>query len=181
LGEHHGEGLCICTVDEDGDLEEDEHGEPIIHPECPLPGHSDMVSHVEFSGDGAQVISGSDDGTVLLWDAASGRRVRQLVGDRIPLMRRSQGRRFASVEGLSDERKRGRHILTACIETLLIWECGKEQQHGEDDGEEGAGAAPVACFKAPAEITSVRCHGAAICVGCYDGAVCILSAPFLAA
>jgi hypothetical protein len=40
---------------------------------------------------------------------------------------------------------------------------------------------PVACFKAPQPITSVRCHGAAIFAGCSGGAVCLLQAPFLAA
>ena len=129
-----------------------------------MTGHSDFVARVEFSDDGAQVFSASED-SVLVWDVASGRRVRQLAGDR-----------FALVEALSDERKRGRHILTARGDTLLVYECGKEQQHGED----GAAAAPVACFKAPRGIISVRCHGAAICVGCRGGAVCILSAPFLA-
>ena len=166
MGEHTGEGLCLCTVDEDGDLENNAHGWPNIHPGCPLTGHSETVTRVEFSDDGAQVFSASIDDSVLVWDVASGRRVRQLAGDR-----------FALVGGLADEHKRGRHVLTTDGNTLLIYECGKEQQHGED----GAAAAPVACFNARGDITSVRCHGAAICVVCYDGAVCILSAPFLAA
>ena len=34
--------------------------------ECTLTGHSDMVRRVQFSDDGLQVISGSDDGTVLV-------------------------------------------------------------------------------------------------------------------
>jgi hypothetical protein len=165
LGGHTGEGLCLCTVDEDGNLEEDDNGQPILHPGCPLPGHSVFVHQVEFSDDGTQVIS-SDEDTVLVWDVASGRRVRQL-----------EGSRFALVEGLSDEHKRGRHILTARGDTLLIYECREEEQEGGG----GAAAAPVACFKAPGGIDSVRCHGAAICVGCDDGAVCILSAPFLTA
>ena len=49
--------------------------------------------------------------------------------------------------------------------------------------DDGAAAAPVACFEAPLRIASVRCHGAAICVvcvACEGGAVCILSAPLLA-
>ena len=98
------------------------------------------------------------------WDVASGQQVRQLAGTK-----------FALAEGLSGERSRARHVLTAHGDTLLIYNVAKEQ-HVED----GAAAAPVACFKAPKAILSVVCHGAAICVGCVGGAVCVLSAPFLA-
>jgi len=142
-----------------------------------LRGHSGWVRHVEFSDDGAQVISGSNEGTVRVWDVASGTQVRQLTGEK-----------FALVEGPCDEKHRYRHVLTTNDDTLLIYKIAKEL-HAED----GTAAAvafspdgtrvvstPVACFKAPKEIASVRCHGAAICVGCYGGAVCILSAPFLA-
>jgi len=50
-----------------------------------------------------------------------------------------------------------------------------------EGGAEGGGASAVACFKAPEKITSVRCYGGSICVGCGGGAVCVLQAPFLAA
>ena len=82
------------------------------------------------------------------------------------------GKEFALVEGLSAEHKRGRHVLTARGDTLLIYDCANEGG--------GTAAAPVAYFKAPNRIATVRCHGAAICLGCVDGLVCILSAPFLA-
>jgi WD40 repeat protein len=133
-----------------------------------LTGHWETVGWVAFSGDGAQVVSVSGDNTVRFFDAASGRQVRQLAGYD-----------FALVEGLSGERKRDRHVImaTARGDTLRIYEIGKEQQHAEDS----VAAAPVACFKASQRISSVRFVGAAICVGCVDGAVCILSAPFLAA
>ena len=100
------------------------------------------------------------------WDVASGKQVFQLAGSK-----------FTLVEGLSDERSRARHVhvLTVRGDTLRIYNVAKGQ-HAED----GAEAAPVACFKAPEGIASVRCHGAVICVGCVGGAVCILSAPFLA-
>ena len=130
-----------------------------------LKGHSDEVERVAFSHDGAQVVSASFDGTVHFFDVASGRQVRQLKGGD-----------FALVGGLSAEHKRDRHVITTNSSTLLIYAVGKEQ-HAQD----GAAAAPAACFKAPQRILSVRCFGAAICVGCVGGAVCILSAPFLAA
>ena len=133
---------------------------------CTLTGHSATVTRVAFSHDGAQVVSTSDDRTVRWWDVASGRQVRQLAGDK-----------FALVEGVSGEHIRDRHVLTTHVDKLLIYEIGNEEQHAGD----GAAAAPVACFMAPQRIASVRCFGAVICVGCYGGAVCILSAPFLAA
>ena len=135
---------------------------------CTLMGHSGAVKWVEFSNDGAQVVSASVvDSTVRFFDVASGRQVRQLAGVK-----------FALVEGLSGEHTRDRHVVTAHLDMLRIYAVGEEQQHAED----GAAAAPVACFKAPDRVvTSVQCHRAAICVGCCGGQVCILSSPFLAA
>jgi hypothetical protein len=149
-------------------MEEDQHGdeELVRNPECPLTGHSSLVTQVAFTGDGAQVVSASWDNTVRFWDVASGRQVCQLAGDE-----------FVLVEGLSGEHKTDRRVITTMRDTLLIYEVGEEQQHAGDD----AAAAPLACFKAPQHIASVRCVGATICVGCDGGAVCILSAPFLAA
>ena len=138
----------------------------ILNPECRVIGHSEAVTRVAFSGDGAHVVSASNDGTVCFFDVASGRQVRRFAGDE-----------FALVEGLSGEHKRDRHVITANGDALRIYEIGNEDQHAED----GAAAAPVACFKAPQGIFSVQCVGATICVGCVGGAVCILSAPFLAA
>ena len=158
---HDYEDGCTCAIEAD----EDGVWGFVWNPECPVVGHSDIVTRVEFSDDGAQVISGCRDETVRLWDLASGRQVRQLAGNE-----------FALVEGLSGELRRDRHILTALDDTLLIYQVAKEQQHSGN----GAAAAPVACFKAPQRIKSLHCHGAAICVGCVGGAVCVLSAPFLA-
>jgi WD40 repeat protein len=146
--------------------DEDEDEEVVVNPDCPATGHSGGVNRVAFSHDGAQVVSASDDNTVRIFDVASGRQVRQFSGNT-----------FALVEGLSAEHKRDRHVITADGETLRIYEIGNAEQHAED----GVVAAPVACFKAPKIIDSVRCFGATICVGCEHGAVCILLAPILTA
>jgi len=45
-----------------------------------LRGHTDEVQSVAFSGDGAQLVSGSADQTVRLWDVATGRALRTFQG-----------------------------------------------------------------------------------------------------
>ena len=147
---------------------EDGDEELVRNPECTMGGHSDTVIQVEFSDDGGHVISGSQDNTVRVWDVASGRQVQELAGNM-----------FALVEGLSGEHLGHRHVLTAGgadVNTLRIYKVVTEPQRAGD----GAAAVPVAFFKAPRRIVSLRCRGGAVCVGCVVGAVCVLSAPFLA-
>ena len=68
---HTCEGECICTRDEDGDLEIDD--------ECPVTGHSGPVYSVAYSPDGKHIVSGSFDNTVKVWDSQTGTEVSHCV------------------------------------------------------------------------------------------------------
>ena len=47
--------------------------------ECTLTGHSNWVLSVAYSPDGKHIVSGSDDRTVKVWDAQTGKEVSVLV------------------------------------------------------------------------------------------------------
>ena len=153
---HNCKDSCICTRDR-ASLQQ--------HPQCPVTGHRGSVSQVQFSDDGAQVISGGRT-VVRFWDIASGTQVRQIACGN-----------FVCVEGPRRGHLPYLYFLTIKRNLLLILECQKEQHDSDAD----RAKLPVACFKTPQTISSVWCHGAAICVGCSSGAVLMFSAPFLAA
>ena len=49
-----------------------------------LRGHKDAVMSIAFSPNGKVLATGSSDGAVILWDVATGSRIRRLVGERDP-------------------------------------------------------------------------------------------------
>ena len=68
----------------------------------PLEGHTDYVTSVSFSPDGARLVSGSYDKTVRVWDAVSGQCVRVVTGTSaipadIPVATASAARRDLSL------------------------------------------------------------------------------------
>lgn len=60
-----------------------EGGENPAHQSEEEEGHSDWVVAVAFSPDGKTLLSGSHDGTLILWDVTIGRRVRSIEGHRL--------------------------------------------------------------------------------------------------
>jgi len=57
------------------------HGENIVTvPILTFTGHTDIVFSVTFSPDGTKVLTGSNDKTARLWDAASGAEIRTFIG-----------------------------------------------------------------------------------------------------
>jgi WD domain, G-beta repeat len=78
-------------------------------------GHADWVSSVAFSPDGKTLLSGSHDGTLILWDVVTGRQLRSIEGHR------QHDRPFAvlSVAFSPD----GKMLLSASEDnTLRLWD-----------------------------------------------------------
>src|SRR5262245_15360864 len=73
----------------------------------PLVPHSQRVTSVAFSPDGRRALSGSDDGTMKLWDVAAGVLVRTFAGD------------FTRAVAFSPD---GNHVLSAGNERIKLWD-----------------------------------------------------------
>ena len=63
-------------------MEEDEDGNEklVRNPDCPVANHSAIVVSVDFSPDGKQLVSGSHDALVKIFNAETGAEVSSVVG-----------------------------------------------------------------------------------------------------
>jgi len=75
--------------------------------------HSGQVDSLAWSADGKRIVAGDESGAVLVWDAATGRRVRTLRGH-------SSG---VDVVGFSGKRI----VSSSADETVRIWESGSDR------------------------------------------------------
>jgi hypothetical protein len=120
------------------------------------------VKQVEFSHDGATLVSGGMDGT-RYWDVQS-REDKSVV----------EGSKFTFSKGSSREQKVGKFLITAEGDILRIFKSdGGVTDKADKD------TLPVAFFRAPSPIETVDISGAHIAVGCQNGEVLQLRAAVL--
>ena len=126
---------------------------------------SGAVYQVEFTHDGATLVSGGSDGT-RYWDVQSGE-AKSVV----------EGSKFAFSKGSSREQKVGKFLITAEGDILRIFAIFKSDDGVTDKMDKDT--VPVAFFRAPAPIQTVDSSGAHIAVGCQNGEVLQLRAAVL--
>ena len=112
--------------------------------------------------DGSTLVSASDDGSIKVWDVASGTPKDTVAGEKFALCKKTGAK----------EQRAGRFLVT--------WEGDMVLVHHADGGEASDGKrAPVAFFRAPSPVQTISCAEDKIGVGCQSGAVLHLRAPWL--
>ena len=117
----------------------------------PLAGHTGSVTQVEFI-DADTVVSSSNDGTTRAWDVATGTYKAEFEGDK-----------FSFTKSSGDEQTVGQYLVTREGALVLVQENEKN----------------IAFFHAPGGVTTLECAGDRIAVGCKNGEVLHLQAPWL--
>ena len=137
-------------------------GEPIG---SPLTGHTDRVTQVEFI-DADTVVSSSRDGTTRAWDVATGTQKAEFEGDKFSFIKSSG----SFTEG--DEQTVGAYVVTTKDNLVLVHALKQKEPATENNH-------AVAFFRAPGVVQTLECAGDRIAVGCRNGEVLHLQAPWL--
>ena len=133
-------------------------GEPIG---SPLTGHNAPVTQVEFI-DADTVVSSSNDGTTRAWDVATGTQKAEFEGDKFSFTKSSGG----------DEQTVGAYVVTKKDNLVLVHALKQKESATENSH-------AVAFFRAPGVVQTLECAGDRIAVGCQNGEVLHLQAPWL--
>jgi WD40 repeat protein/serine/threonine protein kinase len=108
-------------------------------------GHSASITSVALSGDGKHVVTGSDDKTAILWEAASGRKLRTFRGHAESVL---------SVALSAD----GQHVVTGSRDmTAILWDLASGKKIQTFQGHNGAVSS-----------VAVSADGKSIVTGSYD-------------
>ena len=129
-----------------------------------LAGHTGSVTQVEFI-DADTVVSSSNDGTTRAWDVATGTQKAEFEGDKFSFTKSSGG----------DEQTVGAYVVTKKDNLVLVHQT-HALTHNEPTAENNHA---VAFFRAPGVVQTLECAGDRIAVGCQNGEVLHLQAPWL--
>ena len=121
-----------------------------------LKGHRYAAKKVEFSQDGATLVSSNDNETIS-WDVATGARKDKVAG-----------------QLAVTKTEIGRYIVTHQDDLIFV-----HDTRGVVVNADGKEKVPIAFFRAPSPVVSVCCAGDKVAVGCLSGAVLTLHAAWL--
>ena len=153
-----GKKLVSCSEDKTVRVWDASTGEPIG---SPLAGHTGSVTQVEFI-DADTVVSSSRDGTTRAWDVATGTQKAEFEGDKFSFTRSSGG----------NEQTVGAYVVTKKDNLVLVHALKQKESATENSH-------AVAFFRAPGVVETLECAGDRIAVGCENGEVLHLQAPWL--
>ena len=132
-------------------------GEPIG---SPLAGHTGSVTQVEFI-DADTVVSSSNDGTTRAWNVATGMQKAEFEGDKFSFTKSSGAKQTV-----------GPYVVTK-KDNLVLVHALKQKESATENNQ------AVAIFRAPGGMETLECAGDRIAVGCENGEVLHLQAPWL--
>ena len=128
-----------------------------------LAGHNAPVTQLEFI-DADTVVSSSDDGTTRAWDVATGTQKAEFEGDKFSFTKSRAGKQTV-----------GAYVVTMKDNLVLVHQT-HALKHNEPTAENNHA---VAFFRAPGVVQTLECAGDRIAVGCQNGEVLHLQAPWL--